>query len=160
MFADDAKVFKVIQSSTDAVKLQEDINNLENWSTVYGLQFNEIKCKAQSIIRKINLISAAYSTNNTTLARIKHERDLGVWISSDLTFNKHINKQCAQANKMLCYIRRAKYTNNQQHYNNKNHLLAAGTITSWLRDGNLDTSIYRTSAETRITSKTCNKIHS
>ena len=67
MFADDTKVFKVIQSSTDAVKLQEDINTLKNWSTVYGLQFNETMCKAQSITRKINPIPATYSMNNTTL---------------------------------------------------------------------------------------------
>ena len=44
--------------------------------------------------------------NDAPLASIKHERDLGVWISSDLTLNKHVNEQCAQANKMLSYIRR------------------------------------------------------
>ena len=44
--------------------------------------------------------------NDAPLASIKHERDLGVWISFDLTLNKHINEQCAQSNKMLSYIRR------------------------------------------------------
>ena len=43
---------------------------------------------------------------NSALIPIKHERDLGVWVSSDVIFNKHINEQCAQANKMLGYIRR------------------------------------------------------
>jgi hypothetical protein len=60
MFADDTKVFKAIQSPNDAVKLQEDITNFGNWSSESGLQFNETKCKAQSITRKTNLIPTTY----------------------------------------------------------------------------------------------------
>ena len=86
--------------------LQEDINNLENLPSVSGLQFNENKCKAQSLTRKTNSIPTTYSMKDSALIPIKHERDLGVWISSDLTFNKHINEQFAQTNKMLGYIRR------------------------------------------------------
>ena len=33
----------------------------------------------------------------SALASVKHERGFGVWISSDLNFNKHTNDQCAQA---------------------------------------------------------------
>ena len=106
MFADDTKVFKAIQSTNDADMLQEDINNLANWSSESFLQFNETKCKAESITRKINSIATTYSMKDVALSSVKHERDLGVWISSDLTFNKHTNEQCAQANKMLSYIRR------------------------------------------------------
>jgi hypothetical protein len=106
MFADDTKVFKAIQSPNDAVKLQEDVTNLGIWSSESGLQFNEAKCKAQSITRKTNPIPTTYFMNDAPLASIKHERDLGVWISSDLTLNKHINEQCAQSNTMLSFIRR------------------------------------------------------
>ena len=106
MFADDTKVFKAIKWPKDAMKLQEDLNNLENWSSESGLQFNETKCKSQSITRRINPILTVYSMKDSPLSSIKHERDLGVWISSDLTFNKHVNEQCAQAHKMFGYIRR------------------------------------------------------
>ena len=88
MFADDTKVFKAIQSPNDAVKLQEDITNLGIWSSESGLQFNETKCKAQPITRKTNPIPTTYFMNDAPLASIKHEHDLGVWISSDL--NKQI----------------------------------------------------------------------
>jgi hypothetical protein len=98
--------FKAIQSPNDAIKLQEDITNLGIWSSESGLQFNEAKCKAQSITRKTNPIPTTYFMNDAPLASIKHERDLGVWIYSDLTLNKHVNEQCAQANKILSYIRR------------------------------------------------------
>ena len=73
----DTKVFKVIQSSTDAVNLQKDINNLKNWSTAHGLQLIQRNQVQSTIITyKINPIPATYSMNNTSLARIKHERNL------------------------------------------------------------------------------------
>jgi hypothetical protein len=34
------------------------------------------------------------------------EKDLGVWIASDLTWNKHVLDCCAKANKQLGFIRR------------------------------------------------------
>ena len=76
--------------------LQEDINNLVNWSSESGLQFNETKCKAQSITRKINPIPTTYSMNDSALASVRQERDLCVWISSNLTFNKHTNDLCTR----------------------------------------------------------------
>ena len=50
--------------------LQEDINNLVNWSSEYGLQFNETKCKAQSITGKTNPIPTIYSMKGSALAPI------------------------------------------------------------------------------------------
>ena len=70
MFADDTKVFKATQSPNDALMLQEDINNLENWSSESGLQFTETKCKAQSITRKTNPIPTTYSMKNSTYPQI------------------------------------------------------------------------------------------
>ncbi len=42
-FADDTKLFKTIHSGNDANLLQEDLNNLTNWSESSGLTFNELK---------------------------------------------------------------------------------------------------------------------
>jgi hypothetical protein len=92
--------------------------------------------------------------NGAPLASIKHERDLGVWISSDLTLNKHVNEQCAQANKMLSYIRRNTrtiYTIKQEepftcHW--YDHILVTRR-----KSGHLNW----TSAETRKIPKMCNK---
>ena len=149
MFADDTKVFKAIQSPNDAVMLQEDINNLVNWSSESGLQFNETKCKAKSITRKTNPIPTTYSMNDSALASVKHERDLGVWISSNLTFNNHTNDQCAQASKMLSYIRRNTRTINSIKTRRTIYLTLVRSHASWLCNASLDTSINRTSAETR-----------
>ena len=45
MFADDAKIFRGVNDTTDAQELQEDLNALSNWSKKWLLQFNLSKCK-------------------------------------------------------------------------------------------------------------------
>ena len=46
-FADDTKIFKQIDSITDALSLQNDLTSLQTWSTSCGLVFNQGKCKCQ-----------------------------------------------------------------------------------------------------------------
>ena len=86
MIVDDTKVFKTIKCPNDAVQLQDDISNLDDCSSTSGLAFNPSKCKAQAITRKINPITTCYSMNTSQLVSTKSERDLRVWISSDLTW--------------------------------------------------------------------------
>ena len=66
-----------------------------------GLTVNETKCKIQASIRKINPITTTYTTKRSQLTSTTNERDLGVWISSDLMWNKRVNDQCAKANNEL-----------------------------------------------------------
>ena len=106
MFADDTKLFKEIRTENDAKQLQNDISNLESWSTTSCLSFNGTKCKAQTVTRKLKPITTGYTMKDCQLTSTKNERDLGVWISTDLRWNKQVNQQCARANKELSYIRR------------------------------------------------------
>ena len=59
-FADDTKIFRRIDSITDAILLQDDLNNLESWSKISGLMFNEEKCKNISITRRRQPINHPY----------------------------------------------------------------------------------------------------
>ena len=106
MFADETKLFKEIRTENDAKQLQNDISNLESWSTTSGLSFNGTKCKAQTVTRKLKPITTGYTMKDCQLTSTKNERDLGVWISTDLRWNKQVNQQCARSNKELSYIRR------------------------------------------------------
>ena len=38
---------------------------------------------------------------------IPAEKDLGVWVSGDLSWNKHVLEGCAKANKLLRFPRRS-----------------------------------------------------
>ena len=105
MFADDTKIFREIKTLGDASSLQEDLGKLATWSQSSGLLFNEAKCEAQHITRKTKPILSSYKLDNTTLELYAAEKDLGVWISKDLTWYKQVNEQSSRA-KMLGYLKK------------------------------------------------------
>ena len=53
MFADDAKVYREVNSPEDNESLQLDIDNMNDWSQKWQLPFNESKCKCMHILREI-----------------------------------------------------------------------------------------------------------
>lgn len=92
-------MFERIASNTDCNKLQEDLNTLVQWSTSNSLVFNPTKCTVETISRKRSkLIKTSYTMEDLQLEYCSQERDLGVWISADLTWKKQVETQNAQAN--------------------------------------------------------------
>ena len=106
-YADDTKIFKSIDSITDCNALQSDLNDLVSWSESSGLIFNQSKCKYQFITRKKSPVQPTYNINETPLECCDTEKDLGVWVSSNLTSDKQVTEQRAKANKLLGFVRRA-----------------------------------------------------
>ncbi|CAB3998163.1 Hypothetical predicted protein [Paramuricea clavata] len=106
-FADDTKLFKCVDSHIDGASIQSDLDNLEEWSTSSGLVFNQNKCKCQRITRKKTTTEFPYTIKNKTLAVTTEEKDLGVWVTSNLTWSKHTLDRCAAANRMLGFVRRS-----------------------------------------------------
>ena len=106
-YADDTKIFKSIDSITDCNALQSDLNDLVSWSESSGLIFNRSRCKCQCITRKKSPVPSIYNINETPLESCDTEKDLAVWLSSNLTLDKQVTEQCAKANKLLGLVRRA-----------------------------------------------------
>ena len=106
-YADDTKILKSIDSITDCNALQSDLNDLVSWSESSGLIFNQSKCKYQCITRKKSPVQPNYNINETPLESCDTEKDFGVWVSSNLTLDKQVTEQCAKANKLLGFARRA-----------------------------------------------------
>ncbi|CAB3996361.1 Hypothetical predicted protein, partial [Paramuricea clavata] len=52
MYADDTKLFRNINSTTDGDCLQESLSNLDTWSHDNNIKFNALKCKVLSVTRK------------------------------------------------------------------------------------------------------------
>ena len=44
IFADDSKLYRIIQTPQDVKILQEDLNFISNWSRLWLLKFNTLKC--------------------------------------------------------------------------------------------------------------------
>lgn len=105
-FADDLKIFRVINSTLDCVALQDDIDSLLQWCIENGMTLNIGKCKVITFCRSLSSINYTYAINGTTLERVGSIRDLGVVIDSKLRFNEHITVITAKAFSVLGFIRR------------------------------------------------------
>ena len=44
MFADDCLLYRIIESTEDTTKLQQDLNILSEWANTWQLNFNVTKC--------------------------------------------------------------------------------------------------------------------
>ena len=105
LFADDAKIFKAIESLNDITIIQDDICKLMQWSIKWQLPFNVSKCKVMHYGKKNP--NHVYSMNNLQLASDTEEKDLGVIFDTSMTFKTHIRKMISKANARIGFIKRS-----------------------------------------------------
>ena len=86
LFADDAKIFRSVNSQEDIRTLQEDLNKLTIWAERWQLPFNIGKCKSLHLGR--NNRHYTYEINGQQLKHLNEGKDLGVLIDDDLKFHK------------------------------------------------------------------------
>ena len=104
LFADDTKIFKIIRSEEDQGTLQNDLEKVAIWSDTWLLKFNVPKTKHMHFGRGVPI---NYELKNERIMTVDHEKDVGVTIESDLSFDKHISEKVNKANRMFAMIRRS-----------------------------------------------------
>ena len=111
LYADDLLLYHPIQSPEDYIKLQGDIDQLQAWSERNVLLFNQSKCKYMTISRKFSppLPNMCLNISGRPLLKVDHYKYLGVWISHDLSWSKHIEEMCRNACKQVGIIYRQFY---------------------------------------------------
>ena len=87
LFADDTKI---ITNGEDKEILQDDLENLENWSNTWLLKFHPEKCKHMNIARVEKTDEFKYTLSGKNIERVQKEKDIRVTIDSELTFESHI----------------------------------------------------------------------
>ena len=87
--------------------LQHDLQQLEKWSEEWQLSFNSSKCKVMHLRRQNPHRDHHGHDNTVSLATTTCKKDLGVYVDTELTFEKHIETVVNQANRMLGLIRRS-----------------------------------------------------
>ena len=105
MFADDAKIYKELDSTEDCNSLQHDLDVMSEWSNKWQLPFNKLKCKRMHFGKSNPKTS--YVMNNHILEEADHERDLGVIIDNSLKFHKHTAAAIKKANAVLGIIKKS-----------------------------------------------------
>ena len=109
MFADDTKIWAVINSDQDVTSLQSDLDELSNWSDKWLLRFNTDTCKCKVMHLGHRDPSSYYLQEGPAkklLQTVNEERDLGVYVTSDLKPSLHCGRAAAKATSVLGLIRR------------------------------------------------------
>ena len=109
IFEDDTKVYRTVDTQEEREGLQEDIDNLSEWSHRWQLAFNASKCKVLHLGKKnqeYEYTMTNESEERRELSSVQHEKDLGVIIDTKLTFRDHVAAIAGKANRILGMIRR------------------------------------------------------
>ena len=106
LYADDTKLYRNVSTIDDCEKLQDALTELSSWSYQNNMNFNASKCKVLSITRKVNPLHFQYHMDSTKLLRVNEEKDLGVIITENLSWESHLTCICANANKLLGLLER------------------------------------------------------
>ena len=119
MFADDTKVFRIIERHEDQTLLQDDLDKLSAWSSKWLLNFHPDKCKLLSmgptdednVIYELNTGDNSYELGLTV-----EETDIGVIIDPKLEFDRHMQMKINKASSIMAVIRRSFITLNTANF--------------------------------------------
>lgn len=106
LFADDSLLYLTVSSLNDCQRLQDDLNQLISSTNKWQMTFNASKCFVLRITNKRTIVDYNYTMHGQQLKKVSHNPYLGVELSSNLSWDHHINNITAKANRSLAFIRR------------------------------------------------------
>ena len=102
LYADDLLLFRPIQSQEDYYQLQSDIVMIEDWVYSNYLTLNLTVCKYMVVSRKrCPSAPVRLMLGGTEKEKVDSFKYLGLLLSSDSSFSKHIESICSKAWKKI-----------------------------------------------------------
>jgi hypothetical protein len=108
LFADDGKLSREIVKISDCIQLQQALLIVAAWAKLWQLTLNIIKCIIQHFGRANP--KYGYRLDNTTLNSSQYVKNLGITVSSDLTYHKHIKDIVSTVAKKLFIVKSCFYS--------------------------------------------------
>ena len=90
LYADDILLYKPV--SSDA--FQQDVNSIQNWTNSHGLKLNASESCLMNITCAKNPPRLSITVDGSPITCVQQTKYLGVTISADLTWSKHIDHTC------------------------------------------------------------------
>ena len=107
LFAGDSLLFKVIENDNDRELLQRDLSALELWEETSQMRFNPTKCAVLRISNKKSpTCKTIYQLHGHTLEVVDASKYLGVTLTEDLSWDKHIQNIVSKGYRTVSFLRR------------------------------------------------------
>ena len=107
LFADDLKLYKIINSTADCLQLQADLDRLSQWCVANCMDLNTKKCNTITFSKSRREFVFPYHINGEQLKLNNSVNDLGVLLVRELNFSDHIENIVLKSLKLLGFIKRA-----------------------------------------------------
>jgi len=105
LYADDSKLYRVINSPEDITSFQGDLHKISDWCKENKMKVNVKECKIMRITRKKSRQVRDNHINGQGLESVHIYKDLGLLTSSNLSWNSHIDSITARANRVLDLVK-------------------------------------------------------
>ena len=110
LYADDILMYRPFSSRNDFIHMQNDINILDEWNENQYLRFNAKKCKAMILSRKQNIVLPTnLLLKGQALQFVDSIKYLGLTISSELSWSRHIKHISSKSRKLVSMLFRQFY---------------------------------------------------
>jgi len=106
LFADDSKVYRIIYDENDEKQRQSDLDTLQKWSENWQLRFHRDKCEVLRVTHARDHTSYPYKLSGCTLQSVTATVDLGVSLTSNLSWNTQTQKVVNKASKNVGFLKR------------------------------------------------------
>ena len=112
LFTDDSVLYREMSNVKDTDQLQKDLEVLENCEKTWMMRFIPTKCNAiriQPKNKEQRTMQYPYTLHEHTLEPVDSAKYLGVSISNNFSWNKHIQNVTANGNRTLGFVKRNMY---------------------------------------------------
>ena len=107
LFADDTKVYRgLIDLEKDKQILQSDLDRMTKWTNTWQLNFNSDKCEVMRITHQKDFSLPDYNLSGKKLKVVNEFKDLGVIMTSNLSWSNQVASSVKKANRILGLIKR------------------------------------------------------
>lgn len=107
-FADDSRATGKVNSESDIVAIQHDLDRIYQWAEANNMLFNSTKfeCMRYGANQNIKNTTNYISDTGKVIERKTSVRDLGVTMTDDATFNRHIAEVVKSATEKCGWVHR------------------------------------------------------
>ena len=111
-FADDTSLYIIVENPDAAAEiLNTDLNKISKWAKSWLVKFKPNKNESLIISRKINKPGhPPVFMSNQEINEVQFHKHLGIYISSDCSWHKHIENVKSKAWSRINVMRKFKYT--------------------------------------------------